>query len=65
MVPGHGDPFDREFAERQVADLAVLAELAKEIASGAIGPDEAVSRSPFPAEDTGVALERARLELTE
>jgi glyoxylase-like metal-dependent hydrolase (beta-lactamase superfamily II) len=65
VVPGHGDPFDIAFAERQVADLAVLTELAKEIASGAIGPDEAVRRSPFPAEDTGVALERARLELTE
>jgi glyoxylase-like metal-dependent hydrolase (beta-lactamase superfamily II) len=65
VVPGHGDPFDRRFAERQVADLAALAELAMEIASGAIGHDEAVRRSPFPAEDTGVALERARLELTE
>jgi glyoxylase-like metal-dependent hydrolase (beta-lactamase superfamily II) len=65
VVPGHGDPFDRAFAERQVADLAVLADLAREIASGAIGLDEAVGRSPFPAEDTGVALERAKLELTE
>lgn len=65
VVPGHGDPFDIAFAERQVAELAVLAELAKEIASGVIGPDEAIRRSPFPAEDTGVALERARLELTE
>lgn len=65
VVPGHGDPFDRAFAERQVADLAVLAELAKEVASGAIGVDEAVRRSPFPAEPTGEALKRARLELTE
>ena len=65
VVPGHGDPFDRAFAERQVDDLAVLAELAKGIVSGAIGHDEALRRSPFPAEDTGVALEQARLELTE
>ena len=65
VVPGHGDPFDRAFAERQVADLAVLAELAKEVASGAIGVDEALRRSPFPAEPTGAALDRARLELTE
>jgi glyoxylase-like metal-dependent hydrolase (beta-lactamase superfamily II) len=65
VVPGHGDPFDIGFAERQVAELAVLAELARAIARGAIGLDEAVRRSPFPAEDTGVALERARLELTE
>jgi glyoxylase-like metal-dependent hydrolase (beta-lactamase superfamily II) len=62
VVPGHGDPFDREFAERQVAELAVLAGLAKEVANGAIGIDEAVRRSPFPAEPTSQALERARLE---
>jgi glyoxylase-like metal-dependent hydrolase (beta-lactamase superfamily II) len=64
VVPGHGNPFDRAFAERQVADLAVLAELAKEVASGVIGSDEALTRSPFPAQDTGVALERARRELS-
>lgn len=65
VVPGHGDPFHIGFAERQVAELAALAELAREIARGSIGFDEAVRRSPFPAEDTGVALERARLELAE
>jgi glyoxylase-like metal-dependent hydrolase (beta-lactamase superfamily II) len=65
VVPGHGDPFDRAFAERQVAELAALAELAKEVASGTIGADEAVRRSPFPAEETRAALERAQLELAE
>ena len=63
VVPGHGDPFDRSFAERQVGDLAALAELARTAASGAIGLDEAIRRSPFPADATGDALERARLEL--
>ena len=65
VVPGHGDPFDRSFAERQVAGLSELAELARDAAVGTIGPDEAVRRSPVPAEPTGDALERARLELTE
>ena len=65
VVPGHGDPFDRSFAERQVAELSELAELARDAAGGTIGPDEAVRRSPFPAQPTGDALERARLELTE
>jgi len=65
VVPGHGDPFDRAFATRQVSELAVLADLVQEVARGAIGFDEAVRQSPFPAEETGVALERARLELTE
>ena len=46
-----------------MAELAALAELAREVAGGAIGLDEAIRRSPFPAETTGVALERARLEL--
>ena len=63
VVPGHGDPFDRSFAERQVGELAALAELARDAVSGAIGLDEAIRRSPFPAEATGDALERARLEL--
>jgi glyoxylase-like metal-dependent hydrolase (beta-lactamase superfamily II) len=65
VVPGHGDPFDRSFAERQVDELAVLAELVRDAVSGAIGLDEAVRRSPFPAEPTGEALERARIELSE
>jgi glyoxylase-like metal-dependent hydrolase (beta-lactamase superfamily II) len=65
VVPGHGDPFDRAFAERQVAELGALATLAREAVSGAIGLDEAIRRSPFPAEPTGEAIERARLELSE
>jgi len=65
VVPGHGDPFDRTFAERQVEELAALAELARQLAVGAIGLDEAIRRSPFPAEPSGEAFERARRELSE
>ncbi len=63
VVPGHGDPFDRSFAERQVGELGVLAEVARDAAGGVIGLDEAIRRSPFPADVTADALERARLEL--
>jgi glyoxylase-like metal-dependent hydrolase (beta-lactamase superfamily II) len=63
VVPGHGDPFARSFAERQVSELAALAQLARDAVSGAIGLDEAIRRSPFPADATGDALGRARLEL--
>jgi glyoxylase-like metal-dependent hydrolase (beta-lactamase superfamily II) len=63
VVPGHGDPFERPFAERQVGELAALAELARDAASGAIGLGEAIRRSPFPADATGEALERARFEM--
>lgn len=63
VVPGHGDPFGLQFAKEQVEQLVVLAELGKEAASGAIGLDEAIRLSPFPAEPTATALERCRLEL--
>ena len=62
-VPGHGDPFDVHEAAEQVEQLGSLAELGRDAASGAIGLDEAIRRSPFPAEPTAEALERGRLEL--
>ena len=65
VVAGHGDPFDRAFAERQVGDLGILADLARGAVAGSIGVDEVIRRSPFPADATGDALERARIELTE
>ena len=63
MVPGHGDPFDHRFARDQVEQLAVLADLGRDVAAGGIGRDEAIRRSPFPAGETATALERVRLEL--
>jgi glyoxylase-like metal-dependent hydrolase (beta-lactamase superfamily II) len=65
VAPGHGDPFERAFAERQVGELGFLAELLRDAVAGSIGLDEAVRRSPFPAAATGEAIERARIELTE
>ena len=65
VVPGHGDPFDRPFAARQVGELTALAQLARDAVNGAIGLDDAIRRSPFPAEASGEAIERARIELAE
>ncbi|HSI99661.1 MAG TPA: MBL fold metallo-hydrolase [Patescibacteria group bacterium] len=65
VAPGHGDPFDRAFAERQLAELAALADLARQLAQGVIGREEAVRGSPFPAEATTEALDRAARELAE
>lgn len=65
VAPGHGDPFDRALAERQVAELAALADLARQLALGVIGRAEAVRASPFPAEATTEALDRAARELAE
>jgi glyoxylase-like metal-dependent hydrolase (beta-lactamase superfamily II) len=64
VVPGHGGPFDIHFAERQVGELELLASLARDAVSGAIGLDDAVGRSPFAAEVTGQAIDRARVELS-
>jgi glyoxylase-like metal-dependent hydrolase (beta-lactamase superfamily II) len=64
VVPGHGDPFDIHFATEQVEQLGQLADLCREAASGAIGLDEAIRRSPFPADPTGDALDRGRLEIS-
>ncbi len=65
VVPGHGDPFDLQFAEQQVAELAQLALLARDAVSGAVGRDEAIRRSPFPADATQEALWRAEGELSQ
>lgn len=58
VVPGHGRPAGRDFAERQAGELALLAELIQGSHAGVIGPDEVLAASPFPDEVTRVALER-------
>jgi glyoxylase-like metal-dependent hydrolase (beta-lactamase superfamily II) len=63
VVPGHGRPAGRDFAERQAGELALLAELIRSAASGVIGVDQVMAASPYPAEVTRVALERGHHEL--
>lgn len=65
VVPGHGGVGDRSFAEQQAAEIGALAELARLVVAGAIGREEAVRRSPFPAHTTERALQRAAIELEE
>lgn len=62
-VPGHGSVGDHGWVERQVADFGTLAELGRQAAAGEIDEEAAIRRSPFPAEPTRTALERARSEL--
>jgi glyoxylase-like metal-dependent hydrolase (beta-lactamase superfamily II) len=64
VVPGHGDPFGRDFAERQVAEIGEVARLGLDVAAGRLRLDEALRRSPFPAEESQQAFERGRLEIT-
>jgi glyoxylase-like metal-dependent hydrolase (beta-lactamase superfamily II) len=63
VVPGHGGVGDRAFAERQAAELAELTDLARQVVAGGMSREEAVRRSPFPAETTQQALERTALEV--
>jgi glyoxylase-like metal-dependent hydrolase (beta-lactamase superfamily II) len=63
VVPGHGTPGGRDFAERCAGELAVLARLVQSSVSGAMGLDEVMAASPYPANHTRVAIERGHREL--
>jgi glyoxylase-like metal-dependent hydrolase (beta-lactamase superfamily II) len=63
VVPGHGTPGGREFAERCAGELGLLARLIQSAMSGVIGVDEVMATSPYPAETTRVALDRGHHEL--
>jgi glyoxylase-like metal-dependent hydrolase (beta-lactamase superfamily II) len=63
VVPGHGTPGGREFAERCAGELGLLARLIQSAMSGVIGVDEVLASSPYPAETTRVALDRGHHEL--
>lgn len=58
VVPGHGDPVDREFVRGQRDELAVIAELHAARSRDEIDEAEALRRSPYPAETTRAALAR-------
>lgn len=63
VVPGHGRPGGRDFAERSAGELGLLARLIRSSLSGVIGLDEVLATSPFPADETRTALERGHAEL--
>jgi glyoxylase-like metal-dependent hydrolase (beta-lactamase superfamily II) len=48
VVPGHGNPVDGAFVDRQRAELAGVAALHAAVARHEISPDEADRRSPYP-----------------
>ncbi|MEU7528227.1 MBL fold metallo-hydrolase [Saccharothrix sp. NPDC042600] len=58
VLPGHGEPVDRDFVRAQRADLAAVARLCREVAGGALTPAQAVERSPYPEDFTLSALSR-------
>lgn len=58
VLPGHGDPVDRDFVRAQRAELARVAELCRAVAAGTLTAEQAVERSPYPEEFTRSALGR-------
>lgn len=63
VVPGHGDVGDRAFAVRSMVEIRTIAELATLVHEGSIGLDDAVLRTPYPADTAREPLERALAQL--
>jgi glyoxylase-like metal-dependent hydrolase (beta-lactamase superfamily II) len=63
VVPGHGSVGDRAFAVRQMTEFRDVAELATLVHGGVIGLDDAVLRTPYPADAAREPLERALAQL--
>ncbi|SFP96513.1 Glyoxylase, beta-lactamase superfamily II [Amycolatopsis arida] len=58
VVPGHGDPVTPDFVAAQREPLVVLGGLCAAVAAGEVAVDQAVARSPYPADVTRAALSR-------
>jgi glyoxylase-like metal-dependent hydrolase (beta-lactamase superfamily II) len=63
VVPGHGGVGDRAFAIRQMTEFRTVAELARLVHRGVIGIDDAVLRTPYPADTALEPLTRALAQL--
>jgi glyoxylase-like metal-dependent hydrolase (beta-lactamase superfamily II) len=66
VVPGHGDPGGRAFADAQAASMIGLAELARQVHMGSLTVQDALAATPFPAyppESIRRPLERALQQL--
>lgn len=63
VVPGHGEPADSTFVERQLAEFEANAALARRVHAGDLDVEAAIARSPYPAETAREPLERALAQL--
>ena len=63
VVPGHGSIGDRAFAVRQMIEFRTIAELAGLVHQGVLALDDAVLRTPYPADAARQPLERALAQL--
>jgi glyoxylase-like metal-dependent hydrolase (beta-lactamase superfamily II) len=63
VVPGHGDVADRAFVERQLGEIGLVAELAREAHAGDRSLADAAGRHPWGAGPAAEAIERALAQL--
>ena len=63
VVPGHGDVGDRAFVERSLAEMASIASLARQVATGGLALADAARLAPYPLDVATEALERAGAQL--
>jgi glyoxylase-like metal-dependent hydrolase (beta-lactamase superfamily II) len=63
VVPGHGSVGNRGFAVRQMIEFRAIAELAGLVHQGVLALDDAVLRTPYPADAARQPLERALAQL--
>jgi glyoxylase-like metal-dependent hydrolase (beta-lactamase superfamily II) len=65
VVPGHGNPVDREFVEEQRSAIGVVAETIRDLAGRGVPVDEALAAGewPYPREELSDAVRRGYAEL--
>jgi glyoxylase-like metal-dependent hydrolase (beta-lactamase superfamily II) len=55
VVPGHGALVDRDFVEQQRQDIAITAQIIRDLAAGGVPPDRALDEGEWPFERAGLA----------
>ena len=60
VVPGHGAPVDRDFAEQQRNEIGIVAETIRDLATRGVPLDEALAAAewPYPREELADAVRR-------
>lgn len=65
VVPGHGNPVDRDFVMHQRADIGVVAETIRDLAGRGVRPDDMAGAAewPYPVEELTDAFARGFAQL--
>jgi glyoxylase-like metal-dependent hydrolase (beta-lactamase superfamily II) len=63
VVPGHGEPAGRVFAERQADEIERIAALGRAVHAGKLDLEAALAQAPWSPEDSRKPVERAIVQL--